>query len=90
MNQPSCIWTGSYAEFMAVPADDVALMPPNLSFEEAAGVPLTALTAWQVRCACHVMSPLHVPSLDITVFTKSATISISAFALNKFYIFQNS
>ena len=73
-----------------MPADDVAMMPPNLSFEEAAGVPLTALTAWQVRCTCHVMSPLHVTSLDITVFTKSATISISAFALNKFYIFQNS
>ena len=54
------MWTGSYAEFMAVPADDVAMMPPNLSFEEAAGVPLTALTAWQVCCACHGMSPLHV------------------------------
>lgn len=39
--------TGSYAEFMAVPADDVAMMPPSLSFEEAAGVPPTALTAWQ-------------------------------------------
>ena len=45
-----------------MPADDVAMMPPNLSFEEAAGVPLTAITAWQVRCACHVMAPLHVPS----------------------------
>ncbi|KAL0026766.1 hypothetical protein WJX77_000264 [Trebouxia sp. C0004] len=39
--------TGAYAEYIALPADDVAMMPPNLSFEEAAGVPLTALTAWQ-------------------------------------------
>ena len=56
MTQPGestkCMWTGSYAEFMAVPADDVAMMPPSLSFEQAAGLPPTALTAWQVRCAC--------------------------------------
>jgi len=53
MTQPDestkSMWTGSYAEFMAVPAENVAMMPPNLSFEEAAGVPLTALTAWQVN-----------------------------------------
>ncbi len=41
--------------------------------------------AGALRMSCHVMSPLHVPSLDITVFTKSATISISAFALNNLH-----
>ncbi len=39
--------TGGYAEFAAVPADQAVLMPGSLSFEEAAAVPLAALTAWQ-------------------------------------------
>ena len=39
--------TGAYAEFAAVPADQAVLMPASLSFEEAAAVPLAALTAWQ-------------------------------------------
>jgi NADPH:quinone reductase-like Zn-dependent oxidoreductase len=39
---------GTFAEFIAIVEDDVALKPRNLSMEEAAGVPLTALTAWQV------------------------------------------
>ncbi len=38
---------GSYAPFCAVDARLVARKPPSLSFEEAAGVPLTALTAWE-------------------------------------------
>ena len=39
---------GCYAEFVAVPISNLATMPASLTFEEAAGVPLTALTAWQV------------------------------------------
>ncbi|MEJ2688466.1 MAG: NADP-dependent oxidoreductase [Deltaproteobacteria bacterium] len=38
---------GSYAEYIAVKASSVAPMPASLCFEEAAAVPLTALTAWQ-------------------------------------------
>lgn len=37
---------GSYAEFAAVPELFLAPKPPSLSFEEAAAVPLAALTAW--------------------------------------------
>jgi NADPH:quinone reductase-like Zn-dependent oxidoreductase len=39
--------TGGYADFAAVPADQAVQMPSNISFEEAAAVPLAALTAWQ-------------------------------------------
>jgi NADPH:quinone reductase-like Zn-dependent oxidoreductase len=39
--------TGGYAEFASVPADQAVIIPPNISFEEAAAVPLAALTAWQ-------------------------------------------
>ncbi|OYD99445.1 zinc-binding alcohol dehydrogenase [Nostoc sp. 'Peltigera membranacea cyanobiont' 213] len=38
---------GGYAEFAAVPESVVVLKPTNLSYEEAAAVPLAALTALQ-------------------------------------------
>ena len=40
---------GSYAEFITVPEEHVALLPDGVSFEAAAGLPLAALTAQQVR-----------------------------------------
>jgi len=39
---------GTFAEFIAIDERDVALKPKNLSMEEAASIPLVALTAWQV------------------------------------------
>ena len=38
---------GAFAEFALVREDAVALKPTNLTFEEAASLPLVALTAWQ-------------------------------------------
>jgi NADPH:quinone reductase-like Zn-dependent oxidoreductase len=38
---------GTYAEYVAVNEELVALMPDNLSFTEAAAVPLACQTAWQ-------------------------------------------
>lgn len=39
---------GTFAEFIAMDEADVAMKPKNLTMEEAASVPLVALTAWQV------------------------------------------
>ena len=39
---------GSFAEFMALPARVLARKPASLSWEEAAGLPLAGLTAFQV------------------------------------------
>lgn len=39
---------GSFAERIAVKASSLALKPTNITMEEAASVPLVALTAWQV------------------------------------------
>lgn len=39
---------GTFAERIAMDEADVALKPRNLSMEEAAAIPLVALTAWQV------------------------------------------
>lgn len=38
---------GSFAEFVAVPEHAAALKPANLSFVEAASIPMVGLTVWQ-------------------------------------------
>lgn len=38
---------GTFAEFIALDEADVAMKPTNLTMQEAASVPLVALTAWQ-------------------------------------------
>ncbi|PGX84557.1 NADPH:quinone reductase [Bacillus thuringiensis] len=45
--KPENIGKGSYAEFIAVQSDLVSHMPNNISYEEAASIPLAGLTAWQ-------------------------------------------
>ncbi len=53
---------GTYAEFLKVNNEEIGLKPENLSFEEAASLPLVGLTAYQallyegrLRNGCHVM-----------------------------------
>jgi len=38
---------GNFAEYSAIHEDDIALKPKNLSFEEAASIPLVGLTSYQ-------------------------------------------
>lgn len=46
-SRPATTAQGTYAEFVAVEESRVAKIPENVSFEEAASVPLAGLTAWQ-------------------------------------------
>jgi NADPH:quinone reductase-like Zn-dependent oxidoreductase len=46
--RPRDLRVGGFAEFIAIDADDVAPKPASLSLQEAAAVPLVALTAWQI------------------------------------------
>ncbi len=46
-SRPDIAKNGSYAEYMTVVATEVALKPKSLTFQEAAGIPLAGLTAWQ-------------------------------------------
>jgi len=46
---------GAFAEFVAVRADDIAAKPGSLSHEDAAAVPLAALTAWQALFGCALL-----------------------------------
>jgi NADPH:quinone reductase-like Zn-dependent oxidoreductase len=38
---------GTFAEYISINENDVALKPKNISMEEAASIPLVGLTAWQ-------------------------------------------
>lgn len=38
---------GAYADYVAVPAAEVALKPRSIDYTQAAAIPLAALTAWQ-------------------------------------------
>jgi NADPH:quinone reductase-like Zn-dependent oxidoreductase len=54
--KPTAQW-GTYAEYVNVHVDSVALMPARLLFEEAASVPLAALAAWQCLFAEPGLAP---------------------------------
>jgi len=42
------VWDGGFAELVKAPAANVIPMPENLSFEEAASIPLVFVTAWHM------------------------------------------
>jgi len=46
-SRPDIVRNGTYAEFVAIRASELALKPASLSHAEAASVPLAGLTAWQ-------------------------------------------
>lgn len=46
--RPRDLRIGTFAEYIAIDQDDVALKPAALSLHEAAAVPLVALAAWQI------------------------------------------
>jgi NADPH:quinone reductase-like Zn-dependent oxidoreductase len=45
--RPADYRIGTFAEFISMNEDDVAIKPKNLTMEEAASIPLVGLTAWQ-------------------------------------------
>lgn len=46
-SRPADHHIGTFADYIAINEKDVALKPKNLTMEEAASIPLVALTAWQ-------------------------------------------
>lgn len=48
---------GGYGEYLAINAKHVAKKPTNLSFEEAAAIPIAGLTAWQALRKKATISP---------------------------------
>lgn len=46
-SRPADYRIGTFAEYISINENDVALKPKNLTMEESASIPLVALTAWQ-------------------------------------------
>lgn len=46
-SRPADFRIGTFAEYIAINENDLALKPKNISMEEAASIPLVALTVWQ-------------------------------------------
>lgn len=46
-SRPSDYCVGTFAEYISIDENDVALKPKNLTMEEAGSIPLVGLTAWQ-------------------------------------------
>ncbi|MEV8568989.1 NADP-dependent oxidoreductase [Streptomyces sp. NPDC051322] len=65
---------GTFAEFVAAPVRTLARKPAGLSFEEAAGLPLTGLTAYQVLRALEIRS-------DDTVLVHAAAGGVGSMAV---------
>ena len=71
--KPVVQW-GCYAEYVSLPENILALMPTKLLFEEAAGVPLAALTAFQ--CLVHA-----APISGSTVLIQAGAGGVGHFAV---------
>ena len=66
---------GTYAELIAVPAENLYPKPAQLSWEEAAAFPLAALTAYRALFACGRLTS------EETVLVLGAGSGVSAFAV---------
>lgn len=70
---------GGYAELLDVPAANILPWPARLSFEEAAAIPLTFLTAWQM-----VVERARVGRDDVVlVHAAGAGVSVAAIQMAK-------
>lgn len=72
---------GGCAEYVSVPASNLFLKPRNLSFEEAAAVPLVFLTAWQML----VTRARVRPGEDVLVHAAGSGVSSAAVQIAKLY-----
>ncbi len=74
---------GSYGQYVCVPYQFVAKKPKHLSFEEAACIPLAALTAYRAA------SVLRTSSKDGSVFIAGAAGGVGSFAVQLIRHFHN-
>jgi NADPH:quinone reductase-like Zn-dependent oxidoreductase len=66
---------GTFAEFIAMDEDDVAVKPKDLTMEEAASIPLVGLTAWQALVEMAELKPGQ------EVFIQAGTGGVGTFAI---------
>ena len=72
-SRPDASRNGAYAEYIAVRSDEVSHAPTTIPLEQAAGVPLAALTAWMAlftegKLACGQQVLVHAASGGVGSF----------------------
>lgn len=66
---------GALSQFVRIPADHLAIRPPNVTPVQAAGLTLAGLTAYQ---ALHGLANIEA---DQTVFISGGSTAVGAFAI---------
>lgn len=74
-SRPDDFRIGTFAEYVAVKADSVAMKPRNLTMEEAASIPLVGLTAWQALVEMAQLKKGH------RVFIQAGSGGVGTFAI---------
>jgi NADPH:quinone reductase-like Zn-dependent oxidoreductase len=72
---------GTYAEYVAVRADEIALAPASIPLHHAAGIPLAASTAWTALFADAHLDPRH----SILIHAASGGVGSFAVQLAKYH-----
>ncbi|MFC1587600.1 zinc-binding dehydrogenase [Planctomycetota bacterium] len=72
---------GTNAEFIAVPSENVIPMPDSMSFDDAAAVPLTFLTAWHMLTGRAKVQPWHT----VLVHGAGSGVSVAAIQIAKLF-----
>jgi NADPH:quinone reductase-like Zn-dependent oxidoreductase len=73
--------SGGYCELVVVPAQNVVAKPKSLPFAEAAALPTTFLTAWQMLTR---KAPVH-PGLDVLVMAAGSGVGVAAVQIAKLH-----
>src|SRR5256712_3619702 len=70
---------GGYAEYVVVPAKNVARLPTDFSFESAAAAPLTFMTAWRL-----LVTKAHIrPGEEVLILGAGSGVSTAAIQIAK-------
>jgi NADPH:quinone reductase-like Zn-dependent oxidoreductase len=72
---------GGYCEYFALPKENILPFPEKLSFEEAATIPLTFLTAWQML----VLKAQIKPGETVFIHAAGSGVSVAAIQIAKLF-----
>jgi len=71
---PNVMGSGTYQEFVAINQDSIALLPNEISFEDAASLPVATLTAWSA------IETMNVTAND-TVLVQAGAGAVGGFSI---------
>ena len=77
--------TGPYAQYVVAESTALARKPPSLSFEEAAAIPVAALTAWKALFDFGGLDPAQAAGRRLLVNGASGSVGLAAIQLAKLH-----